>query len=131
MPIQFIARGPAGSRDRGVPEPRTPSPSRSAIARRTSLSHATRQALLRRDELIRHQTESSCFPTELDPDRTHRPAQISTPVLDGNGAVVMTMATAPIGTEFGPPGTLQPGQAPRAAADRVTDTLRGAPPVAA
>lgn len=85
----------------------------------------------RRDELIHDLAQSDYLPTALEHDRTFRLAQISAPVFDHNGEVVMMLAATPIGMEFGIAGVLQHGQALRSTADRVTETIGGAPPVAA
>jgi DNA-binding IclR family transcriptional regulator len=85
----------------------------------------------RRDDLIRRLSQVEYLPTQLDPETTYRVTQISAPVFDHNGEVVMMMAAAALGVELRLPGIRQYGEAVRAAADRVTTSIGGAPPAAA
>ncbi|HEY8527997.1 MAG TPA: helix-turn-helix domain-containing protein [Acidimicrobiales bacterium] len=85
----------------------------------------------RRDDLIRRLSQVEYLPTELAPDVPYRLAQISAPVFDHNGEVVMMVAATPLGVELGLAGIRQYGEAVRATADRVTASIGGAPPAAA
>ena len=85
----------------------------------------------RRDELIRRLAGRDYLPTRFAPDATHRITQISAPVFDHHEEVVMIVAVTAIGLELGRAGILQHGRAVRAAADRVTVAIGGAPPAAA
>ena len=85
----------------------------------------------RRDELIRRLADVDYLPTHFEPGVTYRITQISAPVFDHSGEVTMMLAVTAIGLELGLPGILQHGRTVRAAADRVTAAIGGAPPAAA
>jgi DNA-binding IclR family transcriptional regulator len=81
----------------------------------------------RRDELIRRLAHADYLPTQLDPHVTYRVTQMSAPVFDHDGEVAMLLAVTTIGLGLGLPGILTYGRAVRAAADRITRAIGGAP----
>jgi DNA-binding IclR family transcriptional regulator len=81
----------------------------------------------RRDALIGQLAHADYLLEHLDEDRTYRVTQMSAPVFDHSGEVVLTLVATAIGVELGLSGVLSHGGALRAAADRVTRAIRGRP----